>query len=125
MIRVPHDQGSIALRLCIYSPGLAGFMEITMRATLPNFALLAVFCHVVLPSPETASSQSDSKPGPDARDQRKYLGLSIKALRDKIAKKMFPDFPSKTATFANFGILTAHGDPVVPGCWGIRENQVA
>ena len=31
----------------------------------------------------------------------------------------------KTADFANFGILTPHGDPVAPGCRGIGGNHVA
>ena len=48
---VAYDQGSIAQSSCICSSGLAGVMQPTVRATLPNFAFLAVFCPGVRPSP--------------------------------------------------------------------------
>ena len=41
-----YDQGSIALEFCICSSSLAGVMQLSVRATLPNFAFLAVFCPV-------------------------------------------------------------------------------
>ena len=46
-ILVPYDQGSIALEFSIFSSGLAEVMQLTVRATLPNFAFFAVFCPVV------------------------------------------------------------------------------
>ena len=62
IILVAYDQGSIALEFCICSFSLAGIMRLTVRATLPNFAILAVFCAVAWPSPRrTASSQRDSR----------------------------------------------------------------
>ena len=70
-ILVQYDQGTIALGICICSSGLAGVMQHTVRATLPNFAFFTVFCPDARPSPrETAGSQRDSKPNPDAWDQR-------------------------------------------------------
>ena len=45
-ILVAYDQGSIALEFCICSFGLAGVVRLTVRAMLPNFACLAVFCPV-------------------------------------------------------------------------------
>ena len=33
--------------------------------------------------------------------------------------------PPGMADFANFGILTPHGDPLAPRCLGIRGDQVA
>ena len=45
-IPVAYDQGSIALGFRICSSGLTGVMQLSVRATLPNFAFLAVFCPV-------------------------------------------------------------------------------
>ena len=45
-ILVAYDKGSSALEFRICSSGLAGVMQLTVRATLPNFAFLAVFCPV-------------------------------------------------------------------------------
>ena len=45
-ILVAYDEGSIALEFYICSGGLPGIMQLTVRATLPNFALLAVCCPV-------------------------------------------------------------------------------
>ena len=74
-ILVAWDRGSIAQEVRICSSGLAGVMQLTAHATLPNFAFLAVFCPVARPSPRgTASSQRDSKPNPDAQNQRGYQG---------------------------------------------------
>ena len=42
-IIVAYDQGSIALEFSICCSGLARVMELTVRATLPKFAFLAVF----------------------------------------------------------------------------------
>ena len=75
MIPVVYDQGSIALEICIFSSGLAGVKHLTVPATLPNFAFLAVFCLDARPSPRgIAGSQRDGKPNPDARCQRGYHG---------------------------------------------------
>ena len=72
-ILVADDQGSIALEFCICSSRPARVMQLTVRATLPNFASFAVFCPDVRPSARgTAGSQRDSKPNPDARDQGGY-----------------------------------------------------
>ena len=74
-VLVAYGQGSIALEFRICSFGLAGVMQLTVRATLPIFAFLAVFCPVARPSPRgTAGSQRDSKPNRDARDQGGYQG---------------------------------------------------
>ena len=74
-ILVAFDRGSIALGLFICSSSLARVLQLTVRATLPNFAFLAVFCPVAGPSSHgTVSSQCDSQPNPDARDQRGYQG---------------------------------------------------
>ena len=74
-ILVAYGQGSIALEFRICSSGLAGVMQLTVRATLPKFAFLAVFCPDARPSPRgTPRSQRDNKPNPDARDQRGYQG---------------------------------------------------
>ena len=43
MIFVAYDQGSIDLGLDICSFGLAGGMQLTVRAKLPNLAFLAFF----------------------------------------------------------------------------------
>ena len=45
-ILVAHDRGSTALEFRICCSGLAGVVQLTVRAMLPNFALLAVFCPV-------------------------------------------------------------------------------
>ena len=125
-ILVAYDHGSIALEFRICSPGLAGVMQLTVRATLPNFAFLAVFCPVARPSPRgTAGSQRASKPNPDARDQRGYQGPWIKAWLDEITTKANPGRPPEMADFANFGPPTPRGDPVAPRCMGIWGNQVA
>ena len=47
VILVAYEQGSMALGFCLCSSGLAGVMQLTVRATLPNFPSLAVFCPVV------------------------------------------------------------------------------
>ena len=46
MILVAYDQGSMALGFDISSSGRAGVMQLTLLATLPNFAYHAVFCPV-------------------------------------------------------------------------------
>ena len=45
-VLVGYEQGSIALEFCICAYGLAGVMQPSVRATLPNFAFLAVFCPI-------------------------------------------------------------------------------
>ena len=68
-ILVAYDQGSIALAFRICSSGLAGVMQLTVRATFPNFASLAVFSAVARSSPRgRAGSQRDSKSNPDAQE---------------------------------------------------------
>ena len=125
MILVAYDQALIALEFRIYPSGLARVMHLLVRATLPNFAFLADFCPVARPCPRgTASSQRDSMPNSNARDQRGYQGLCIKAWLDQIATKANPG-PLEMAGFANFGILTPRGDSVAPRCQGVLENQVA
>ena len=100
--------------------GLGGVMQLTVRATFPNFAFLAVFCAVGGPSPRgTVSSQRDSKPNPDAGDQSRCQGPSIKAWIDEIATKADPGRPPKMANLTIFGILTPHGDPLARRCQGI------
>ena len=47
MILLAHNQRSIALDFTICSSGLAGIMQLTVLATLPNFAFLAFFRPVV------------------------------------------------------------------------------
>ena len=75
VIRVPYDQGSISVALCICSCGLAGVMQLTLRATWLIFAFLAVFCPIARPFPRgTASSQQDSKPIPGGAKMRGNLG---------------------------------------------------
>ena len=70
MIVVAYDKGSMALGFRNCSTGLARVMQLAVRAMLPNFALLAVFCPITRPLPRrTASSQRDSKPNPDTQDQ--------------------------------------------------------
>ena len=72
---VAYDQGSMALELHICSSCLPGGMQLMVRAGLPNFALLAVFCPDDRPSPRgTAGNQRDRKPNPDARYQWGYQG---------------------------------------------------
>ena len=44
---VAYDQGLIALEFPICSSGLTGVMQLTVCATVPNFASFAVFCPVV------------------------------------------------------------------------------
>ena len=46
-ILVAYDRGSIALGFRICSSGLAGVLQLTVRATLPNFVFLDVFCPVM------------------------------------------------------------------------------
>ena len=46
VILVAYDQGSKALGFRICISGLAGVMQPMVRATLPNFDFLAVFCPV-------------------------------------------------------------------------------
>ena len=72
-----------------------------------------------------ASSQRDNKPNRDARDQRGYQSLCIKAWLDKSAAKANPGQPPEMANFANFGIPTTRGDPVAPRCPRTLENQIA
>ena len=43
-ILVPDDQGSIVLEFGICFSGLVGVVQLTVRATLLNSAVLAVFC---------------------------------------------------------------------------------
>ena len=57
-ILVASDQGSIALEVCICSSGLARVMRLTVCATLPNFAFLAVFCPNARPSPRRTALKS-------------------------------------------------------------------
>ena len=47
VILVEYHQTSMALELCICSSHLAGVMQLSVRATLPNFPFLAVFWTVV------------------------------------------------------------------------------
>ena len=125
-ILVAYHQGSLSLESRICSSGLAGVMHLTVRAMLPNFAFLAVFCPVARASPRgTAGSQCDKKLNTDARDQRGYQGLWIKTWRDGIATEANPGRPHEMADFANFGIVTPRGDPLAPRCLGIWGNQVA
>ena len=68
---VAYEQGSSSLEIRICSSDLAGVMQSTVLATLPNVAFLAVFFPDERPSPRgTAGSQRDGKPNPDARDER-------------------------------------------------------
>ena len=46
VVLVAYDDGSMALNFWIPSSGLAGVMQLTLRATLHNFAFLAVVCSV-------------------------------------------------------------------------------
>ena len=55
VILAVNDQGSIALELRICSSDLAGVMQLTMRATLPNLLFLAVFSPVGRPSSRGAA----------------------------------------------------------------------
>ena len=125
-ILVGYHQASSSLDFRICSSGLSGVMQLTVRATMPNFALLALLCPVTRPSPRgTVSSQRDSKPNPDAGDHRGYQSPWFKTQLDEIATKVNPGRPREMANFANFGILTPYGDPVGPGYQGFRGNQVA
>ena len=45
-ILVAYDQGSMALGFLFCYSGLAGVVQLTVRATLQDFAFLAVFCPV-------------------------------------------------------------------------------
>ena len=97
-----------------------------MRGTLPSFAFFAIFCHIGCPLPlGTVSSQRDRIANPDARDQRGYQGLWVKAWADKIPTKPNPGGPPEMAEFANVCILTPRGDPTAPRCQGICGNPVA
>ena len=72
---VADAQGSVALEIRISSFRLAGVLQLTVCATLPQFAFLALFCPAARPLPRgTAGSQRDSKPNPEAWKQRGYHG---------------------------------------------------
>ena len=119
-IGVAYAPGSIALEFRVCASGLAGVMQLTMRAMLPNFAFFAVRCPVTQPVPRgRASSLRDREPNP----LHVTVG-DIKARDSGFGLTRSPQMPI-LADFPDFGILTPAGNPVVPRCQEILGSQVA
>ena len=85
------------------SSGMVGGMEHLAIAMSCNFANIAVLCPIACSSTwGTVTNQCDSKPNPNAREQREYQGPCIEAWLEEIAPNAYPAWSPKMADFLQF-----------------------